>query len=186
MFTYDLGDGAELRILEARHAEEFLAFIAANRTYLGEYLGWALDIQSAEDARAFIQRGLARFAEDGLPWVGIWQDDEMAGGLLFFPLDRRIRATEIGYWLGAPAAGHCLMTPAARAMLGFVCGELDMNRVGLQAEVDNQRSRAVAERLGFTLEGIRRQAWVGADGAFVDIATYSLLASEWRASTASG
>ena len=35
MFTHDLGDGAELCILEARHAEEFLAFIAANRAYLG-------------------------------------------------------------------------------------------------------------------------------------------------------
>ena len=35
MFTYDLGDGAELRILEARHAEEFFAFIAANHAYLG-------------------------------------------------------------------------------------------------------------------------------------------------------
>jgi ribosomal-protein-serine acetyltransferase len=168
MFTYDLGDGAELRILEARHAEEFLAFIAANRAYLGEYLGWALDIQTAEDARNFIQRGLTHFAEDGLPWVGIWQDGEMAGGLLFFPLDRRIRATEIGYWLGAQVAGR-----------GFAFEEMNMNRVGLQAEVGNQRSRAVAERLGFTLEGIRRQAWVGGDGAFVDIATYSLLASEW-------
>ena len=37
MFASDLGDGAELRILEARHAEEFLAFIAANRAYLDEF-----------------------------------------------------------------------------------------------------------------------------------------------------
>ena len=35
MFAYDLGDGAELRILEARHAEE-LTFIAANCAYLDE------------------------------------------------------------------------------------------------------------------------------------------------------
>src|SRR6185312_17245389 len=130
MFTYDLGDGAELRILEARHAEEFLNFIAANRAYLGQYLSWALDIKTAEDARVFIQRGLARFAEDGLPWVGVWQDGEMAGGLLFFPLDRRIRATEIGYWLGEAASGRGLMTRAARAMLGFAFGELNVNRVG--------------------------------------------------------
>jgi ribosomal-protein-serine acetyltransferase len=75
------------------------------------------------------------------------------------------------------------MTRAARAILGFVFDELDVNRVGLQAEVGNQRSRAVADRLGFTLEGVRRQAWVGGDGAFVDIATYSLLASEWQAKT---
>jgi ribosomal-protein-serine acetyltransferase len=180
MFTYELGDGAELRILEARHAEEFLNFIAANRAYLGEYLGWALDIQTAEDARAFIQRGLTRFAEDGLPWVGVWQDGEMVGGLLFFPLDRRARATEIGYWLGENATGRGLMTRTARAMLGFAFEELDVNRIVLQAEAGNQRSRAVAERLGFTLEGIRRQAWIDKDGAFVNMASYSLLVSEWQ------
>jgi ribosomal-protein-serine acetyltransferase len=196
MFTHDLGDGAELRILEARHAEEFLAFIAANRAYLGQYLGWALDMQTVEDARDFIQRGLTRFAEDGLPWVGIWQDgeqgsemgseqrSEMVGGLLFFPLNRRIRATEIGYWLGEQATGRGLMRRAARAMLGFAFDELAVNRVGLQAEVGNQRSRAVAARLGFTLEGIRRQGWTDKDGAFVDMAMYSLLASEWRAKIA--
>jgi ribosomal-protein-serine acetyltransferase len=181
MFAYDLGDGAVLRILEARHAEEFLAFIAANSAYLGEYLGWALEIQTGEDARALIQRGLARFAEDGLPWVGVWQDGEMVGGLLFFPLDRRIRVTEIGYWLGEQAVGRGLMTRAARAMLGFLFDELDVNRVGLQAEVGNQRSRAVAERLGFAFEGVRRQGWVGSDGSFVDMATYALQASEWQA-----
>jgi ribosomal-protein-serine acetyltransferase len=184
MFTYDLSDGAELRILEARHAEEFLAFIAANRAYLGQYLGWALDIQTAEDARAFIQRGLTRFAEDGLPWVGVWRDGEMAGGLLFFPLERRTRATEIGYWLGERAAGRGLMTRAASAMLRFAFEEMNVNRVGLQAEVGNQRSRAVAERLGFALEGIRRQGWTDNGGALVDMAMYSLLASEWLARTA--
>ena len=115
--------------------------------------------------------------------MGIWQDGVMVGGLLFFPLDRRVRATEIGYWLGERAAGRGLMTRAARAMLGFAIEELNVNRVGLQAEVGNQRSRAVAERLGFTLEGIRRQAWVGSDGAFVDMASYSLLTSDWQART---
>jgi ribosomal-protein-serine acetyltransferase len=66
-------------------------------------------------------------------------------------------------------------------MLGFVFEDLGVNRVGLQAEVSNQRSRALAERLGFTLEGIRRQGWVNSDGEPVDMAAYSLLASEWRA-----
>jgi hypothetical protein len=37
LVTYDLGDGAELRLLEARHIEEFLAFDAANRAYHGEF-----------------------------------------------------------------------------------------------------------------------------------------------------
>jgi ribosomal-protein-serine acetyltransferase len=113
MFIYDLGEGAELRILEARHAEAFLDLVATNRTYLGEYLGWALTMQTVEDAQNFIKRGLTRFAEDGLPWAGIWQNGKMVGGLLFFPLDRLSRATEIGYWLAQNAVGRGLMTRGA-------------------------------------------------------------------------
>jgi RimJ/RimL family protein N-acetyltransferase len=52
--------------------------------------------------------------------------------------------------------------------------------VVIQADVKNVRSRAVAERLGFTLEGIRRQVWEY-NGQMVDLAMYSLLAHEWRA-----
>jgi ribosomal-protein-serine acetyltransferase len=54
-----------------------------------------------------------------------------------------------------------------------------MHRVELICMVDNARSRAVAERLGFTLEGIKRESeWI--NGAFRDHALYSLLAHEWH------
>jgi ribosomal-protein-serine acetyltransferase len=179
MFKYDLGDGADLRILELRHAAALLEYVEQNREYLGQWLGWANSMATIEDAQSFIRRGLARFADDGLPWVGIWQDDRMAGGILFFPIERPIRSTEIGYWLGQQAAGRGLMTRAARAMLGFAFEELQLNRVGLLAEVANARSRAVAERLGFAFEGVRRQGWINGE-QLVDIAVYSMLASEWR------
>jgi ribosomal-protein-serine acetyltransferase len=181
MFTHDLGDGAELRILEARHAEAFLAFIETNRAYLRRYIPFARSIQTVEDARNFIKRGLTRFAEDGLPWVGVWRGGEIVGMMLFFPLDSQIRATEIGYCLAEQATGQGLMTRAARAMLSFVFDELGLNRVGLQAEVNNQRSRAVADRLGFPFEGIRRANAVDDDDAYVDMAFYAMLASDWRA-----
>jgi ribosomal-protein-serine acetyltransferase len=179
MFKHDLGDGAELRILELRHAAEFLAFVDANRMYLSVWLGWPRRITSVDEAEQFIRRGLMRFAEDGLPWAGIWQEGRMAGGVLFFPLEQAIRATEIGFWLGQEFAGRGLMARAARVMLGHVFDALRVNRVGLLAEVDNARSRAVAERLGFAFEGVRRQGWVNGD-RLVDIAVYALLAEDWR------
>lgn len=182
MFTYDLGDGAALQILEMHHAPAFLEFIAENRTYLGEWLSWAQDLKTLEGAQHFIKGGLVRFCEDGLPWMGIWLNDRMVGGVLFFPIDRHVRSTEVGYWLGQQAAGRGLMTRALRAALRYPFDLLNLNRVGLQADVNNTRSRSVAERLGFTLEGIRRQGWEQ-DGQFVDLASYSLLAHEWHAQT---
>jgi ribosomal-protein-serine acetyltransferase len=180
VFKWDLGGGADLRMLELRHADALLEFVAANRSYLGEWLGWANTMLTTDDAQAFIRRGITRYAEDSLPWVGIWQDDAMVGGLLFFPLDRMIRATEIGFWLGEHATGRGVMSRAVRAMLGLAFDDLQINRVVLNAEVSNSRSRALAERLGFTLEGIRRQAWLK-QGGYIDMASYAMLAEEWGA-----
>ena len=43
---------------------------------------------------------------------------------------------------------------------------------------ENEKSCAVAERLGFRREGVRRQAaWLY--DRFVDLVSYSTLASEW-------
>jgi ribosomal-protein-serine acetyltransferase len=55
---------------------------------------------------------------------------------------------------------------------------LGMNRVEVRAGVENLRSRRVAERLGFSLEGVMRQAERLGD-RFIDHAVYAILASEW-------
>ena len=179
MFKCDLGDGADMRIFEQRHAQEFLDYVEANRDFLGKWLGWAYRINTVDDAAGFIGRGLKRFADDGLPWIGIWQDNQMVGGILFFPLERQIQSTEIGYWLGQGATGRGLMTRSVRAVLGYVFDELKLNRVGLIADVDNLKSIAVAERLGFTHEGTKRDGWKHGDN-YVDVAMYSMLARDWQ------
>ena len=163
MFKHDLGDGADLRIFQRYHAPALLEFLQANRVYLAQWLDWVDRTRTLEDAEKFIQRGLDRLAQDGLPWVAIFQDNVMAGGILFFPIAQRLRSTEIGYWLGKNAAGRGLMTRAVQPMLDFAFGEMKLNRVGLFADVRNTRSRATAERVGFVYEGIKRDGWTHND-----------------------
>ena len=65
-------------------------------------------------------------------------------------------------------------------MFDVAFAELGMHRVELLAATDNERSRAIAERLGMTFEGVRREAEELARG-FVDLAMYSMLAQDWPA-----
>jgi ribosomal-protein-serine acetyltransferase len=52
----------------------------------------------------------------------------------------------------------------------------------IRAGVDNARSRAIPERLGFTQEGVLREEGRGVEG-FHDLVVYGLLEDEWRART---
>ncbi len=178
MFKYDLGDGLDLRVLEVRHAPLFFDLIVENRAYLAESLDFPHRFQTLEDVQSYIKRALTRYAEDGLPMTGLWLDEQFIGSVLFFPVDWHIRSTEMGYWLAQRASGRGLMTRAARAMVGFAFDTVNLNRVELKVDVSNARSTALAVRLGFKLEGVARQGAIHA-GKRADLATYSMLASEW-------
>ena len=71
------------------------------------------------------------------------------------------------------------MTRACRVLIDVAFGELGLHRVVIRAGVDNPRSRAIPERLGFTEERIAREEGRGS-GGFYDLVVYGLLDREWR------
>ena len=66
------------------------------------------------------------------------------------------------------------MTRSCRALIDHAFSTLGLHRVVIRCAVENHRSRAIPERLGFTLEGIERESqWLY--DHFVDLAIYALL-----------
>jgi ribosomal-protein-serine acetyltransferase len=56
---------------------------------------------------------------------------------------------------------------------------LKLNRVEIACATENKKSQAIPKRLGFTEEGIARQAeWLY--DHYVDHIVYGLLASDWK------
>jgi ribosomal-protein-serine acetyltransferase len=180
MFKYDLGNGAELRLLQPYLASELYEFVEANRAYLSPWLLWVNRLHTVSDAENFLREGLQEFARGAvLPTLGIWQAGHLAGGIAFYPLDEPRRSTELAYWLGKEFSGRGLMTRAVSAVLAYLFETLRLNRVQVRAELENTRSRALAERLGFTFEGIEQGGWTHGD-ELVDLAVYAMLASDWK------
>ncbi len=71
------------------------------------------------------------------------------------------------------------MTGATRAMTQHALVDLGLNRVEIRAAVENKKSRAIPERLGFLFEGVERDGeWLY--DHFVDLAVYGMLAADWR------
>jgi RimJ/RimL family protein N-acetyltransferase len=64
----------------------------------------------------------------------------------------------IGYWIRPEARGRGAATEAVRLVVRWAFDELDVERVSLITDPENIASQRVAERAGFTREGLLR-AW---------------------------
>ena len=179
MFRCEIGSDAELRMLEVRHAEELFALVDRNREYLREWLPFLDDTTSVEDERDFIKSALERFACDGSFAAGIWFKGKIAGGIGLHGIDWVSKKTSIGYWISEDCQGNGLVTRSCIALVDYAINELGLNRVEMHVAPENTKSRAIPERLGFTQEGILRQAAWQYDH-YLDLVVYAMLSDEWK------
>jgi len=175
----ELGDGAFLRLLEPRDAEELHDVVMANREHLAPWMPWVAGY-SLSAARTFIAATLRQLADDDGMQTVICDERGIAGTVGVHRINWGNRSTSLGYWLAADRQGRGIMTRAARAYVEHAFGPWDLRRISIEAAPENTRSRAVAERLGFREEGLLREAErVG--NRMLDHVVYGLLAEEWRA-----
>lgn len=178
MFYYPIGEQAELRLLEERHAKALFVLTNESRASLREWLPWVDQTQDVNDSLQFIQAGLKQYAANDGFQCGIWYEGKLAGVVGYHFFDWGNRRTSIGYWLGEPFRGRGLMTRSVRVLTDYALIERQLNRVEIRCATGNRESIAIPERLGFRLEGIARETeWLY--DRFVDHRVYSMLRDEW-------
>lgn len=179
MLIQPLTDDVGLELLEPHHAEALFHAVDRNRAHLRRWLGWVDDTRSPDDTRAFIRRTQQQFGENDGFQTALVAGGRIIGVVGHVRVDWRQRTAGLGYWLDEAMQGRGYMTLACAAYLEHAFRRLGMNRVEINAAVDNRPSRGIPERLGFTHEGVVRDAeWLY--DHFVDHAVYGLLAREWR------
>ena len=125
-----------------------------------------------------MQRSLKQ-AEQGTGLVMLIEYDSRLVGIVGCNwIEPMNRSCEIGYWLDQDHLGQGIMTNATRRLINYAFDDLSLNRVSIPVAVENRKSRAIPERLGFKIEGIIREAeWLY--DHFVDHILYGLLRSDW-------
>ena len=178
MFSRELGNGIALRLLGERDAAEVFAVVDRNREHLRRWMPWVGDGYNEEDAARWLRSTLEQLARNDGFQAGISRGGALVGAIGFHAIDWANRKTTIGYWLSADAQGRGVMTAACRAVVHHSLVDLKLNRVEIRCATGNARSRGIPERLGFTLEGVARQAeWL--HDHFVDWTVYAMLARDW-------
>jgi RimJ/RimL family protein N-acetyltransferase len=100
---------------------------------------------------------------------------ELLGTVGLVEFDVQHSTAEVGYWVAPEARGCGVATQATLALARWCFGALGIGRLQWTAEVGNAASRRVAEKAGFTFEGILRDRLRGRDGSRSDAWVASLL-----------
>ncbi len=165
-----------LRPLEAGDAAEVYALVQRHRLDLRVWLTWIDATTSAADVRRYAQYARAQFERRSVFDFSIRENEELVGAVGLHSLDWENRSAQMGYWLSPEARGRGIVTRAAAALTACAFDQLELQRIEIRCVVDNARSRAVPERLGYTFEGILSEAYC-LHGVYRDIALYAKTAT---------
>ena len=146
---------------------------------LRPFMPWAQSAPSVEESELVCRRAQARFrlredlvlsmferAADG-------SEGRYIGGSGLHRIQWDVRRFEIGYWCRSSCAGQGFITEAVRALNRFAFDRLDARRVEVRMDGRNERSRLVAERAGFTFEGVLRGDSLTPQGEVRDTCVYA-------------
>ncbi len=177
MFFCKANEQIELRLFERQHSGQLHALFTSNREYWRPWHPLLDTMQTETAAERFINLGLQQFSNGGGFYAGIWFEGHLCGMVYYLGLDRLHRSAALTYWLNEKHQGKGIMTAACSTVISHAFNTLQLNRISIECATKNTRSRAIAERLGFKLEGIIREAeWL--HDHYVDHALYGLLKSD--------
>lgn len=160
-------------------AIEMFSIVERHRSSLREWLTWIDATRTAGDARRYAQFAQAQFESRVAFDYVVRSGPAIVGAIGLHGLDWGARSAQIGYWLTPDAVGRGICTRAAAALTSHAFAHLDINRLEIRCVVENRRSRAVAERLGYAFEGTLAEAYF-LQGVFRDIALYAMTKTRWR------
>jgi ribosomal-protein-serine acetyltransferase len=156
------------------HAPALAALIEKNFQHLQEYLPAVAAMTSLTEVQAHINASIEKkHSGDLLDWH-IFADGVLCGSVRVNRIELADRKAALAYFLDAQYQGRGIVTRSARAVIDVCFKELELNRLELRCVTTNTTSVAVAERLGFSREGLLRQDEF-LNGKFVDHYLYGLL-----------
>jgi RimJ/RimL family protein N-acetyltransferase len=125
---------------------------------LRPWMPWAQNIPTLEESEIGIRKARLMFLErtDLRLLLFLKETGQLVGSSGLHRIDWQARRFEIGYWVRSTFKGRGYITEAVEAITHYAINELKANRIEIRCDSRNVRSARVAERLGYTMEGVLR------------------------------
>jgi ribosomal-protein-serine acetyltransferase len=142
-----IGDGVHFNtaILETYHE-------------LNEAMLWAKQKPTIDDSEIFVRQAAANWIlkKNEEPYLPLFildrEKNTFLGATGYHHTDWSVPAFETGYWIRATHQGKGIMTEAINAITRYAFIELKVKRLEIRCDIQNERSKKIPERLGYTLE----------------------------------
>jgi RimJ/RimL family protein N-acetyltransferase len=141
------GDGAAVNEAVIESLEE-----------LKPWMPWANTLPTVEQSEISIRQSRLHFLErnDLRLLLFLKETGQLIGSSGLHRIDWQSRKFEIGYWVRTSFSQQGYISEAVNAITDYAIHELQATRIEIRCDSRNLRSARVAERAGFTLEGILR------------------------------
>lgn len=167
-----------IRPYQQSDAQALFEAVAESRDHLRPWQPWIAGAhQSIEESRDLVGRWMAQWVRREKLIVGIWDrfTGQYLGSCGLHPKNWESGYFEIRYWLRATATGRGCMTEAVKLLTDYALTHLRASRLEIRCEERNQRSAAVARRVGFVQEGRLRNMPVTHDRSLCTLLLFSLI-----------
>jgi len=157
--------------------------IRASLTDLNEWLPWARMDYTSGDTTAFIRESIHAWKEERAWDYSIRLKDDPGrhiGNISMWTVSKLGKISEIGYWVRSDEVSNGVCTEAVDLVLREGFATLGYHKTVLRIAIGNTASDRVAQKLGFTPEGVLREELL-IRGNWVDHSLWSLLDREYRA-----
>ena len=124
------------------------------------------------DARAWLERCKTAWSEGAAPLAVVERESGEVAAAITLWVHGRIG--ELGYWAAPEFRGRGYVTRAVRLLSRWAFDEVELPRLQLGTFPGNTASERVAQKCGFTREGLLR-AWLEQRGVRRDVTMWSLL-----------
>ncbi|MBN2046724.1 MAG: GNAT family N-acetyltransferase [Anaerolineaceae bacterium] len=140
------------------------------------------NIETMEDAEILVRRYAAAWGSREYFMFGVFEKgtDAFVGQVYLGVANWALPEFEIGYFVDVDHEGRGFVTEAVKGVLRMIFVDLLAHRARIECDDTNQRSAAVAERCGFTLEGHIRENHPRPDGSITGTLWYGMLRSEFE------
>ncbi len=177
MFEELRGERVSVRPYRESDAQALHDAIAEARDHLRPWMPFADAHQTVDESRDWIIQQIASWLLRENFTVGFWDaaSGRYLGGSGLHVRDWGSGHFEIGYWIRPSAQGHGYVSETVRLLTAYAFDSLAAKRVGLRCDARNQRSAAVARRLGFVQEALLRNDSLAPDGSMRNTLLFALI-----------